>query len=543
MTPEEIKKLTDEQDQALALQKDHVPAPPAAEAPWTPESELGPGFKESEVLGSSEPLRVAPVSAQPIPHPQAQAQPNEGSRGEGVARAFLATLPGLTATIGAQLAHKAKYGRPTGALLEASSNGLKAQEQAQARLDREDAAALARRRQAGIDASAKELHDLRVGKLKRDAARDTEGADPNSKKSQAARAAIAQAYPDIAKHLPHFEGMSLDELSSIQPAVDKAKSDSAAERQAQLIGARGETTIKVEGARQEGRKEIEGLKQEGALNLEKTKQKGRVQLKRGSGGGSSKPYDPGETLQALDAAYGGKTPPEVAQQVKLAAALRDPAKREAALQRILANAPKENRQDQRAKTQEAIAFNKANEGPENVLEDIERTRQMLRKNGVDMDNYRGEDVPGEGRVKSLLPSWMLSNEGQAMRAQLQGNMSTYLRDLSGKQASDKERQQIQEIVGISKGASVSTLIQGLHRLEGIAKAQKARAAAGYTSAHREYEGARPNMAPAAPGNAPDPEQGAPAAPSGVRVRDPKSGKTGTFHGTADEAKAKGYEVL
>jgi hypothetical protein len=33
------------------------------------------------------------------------------------------------------------------------------------------------------------------------------------------------------------------------------------------------------------------------------------------------------------------------------------------------------------------------------------------------------------------------------------------------------------------------------------------------------------------------------APAGVRIRDPKTGKTGSFHGTAQEAQAAGYEVI
>jgi hypothetical protein len=545
MTEEELLK---QREQELALQGTLPPAPPPSvetldsqpegdAIDWASQRPVSVSAPETSPTPAVNPVKAAATAKPEPPPPQGDAE----STGTRVARAALGSVGVLTESIGAMLAAKSRRrsAHTTDDLLSVSRQGTAdIASGAQAT----EAHRTAANREARADYAAQTAYGERQHahsrQVKEEAFSD-EAMDPNSNKSKALREELRRAYPEYVTGLgDDFEKMSVrDFASQPHPGIEKAKSDSAAERQARLLGQRGAQIIETERVKQSGRLELEGAKNEGRIQLKRTP-------KAGAGGHGGPAFDPAETLKALEAPYKGHVPPDVVQQVKLAAALRDPAKRTAALERILAAAPKAAQaattSATKASVEAAKAYEKSAGEAESVLEDIQRTRDLLRANHVDMDHYHGEDVPGMGRVKSVLPQWMLSNEGQALRAQILGNMSTYLKSLSGKAASDTERRQIQEIVGSSSGSSVPTLLRGLKRLEGIAQAQKARAAAYYRPQAQEYEGNRPEMAPAAPGNAPPAEH---AAPSGVRVRDPKTGQTGRFTGTAEKAKAKGLEVL
>lgn len=190
-------------------------------------------------------------------------------------------------------------------------------------------------------------------------------------------------------------------------------------------------------------------------------------------------------------------------------------------------------------------------GQELRVRGLDRGRAALANVRAELSKYLdGEDVPGYGQTGSA-PNWLLSSEGKAMRSAVQRLLDTELRMATGAAAPPSEQKTFKEILGTDTFATDADLRRALDQAERTIGEQE-----GYTRAMypKARQAAAPSDDPSGPGVATDVDgdgrvtvddvmANQPAAAPAVRIRDPKTGRTGTFPGTAEEARADGYEVV
>lgn len=311
-----------------------------------------------------------------------------------------------------------------------------------------------------------------------------EAHDPNSKKNALFRQAIEKTYPEVWAQLTEDQRSSLTiaDAQSLQPMTSASDRNKAATTAATLAGQKRQNHL------------------EDSERLIKYKQdlKNIRAGKGGSPGLSGGTIDP-ETMKALADTYGGedKIPPLVKRRAQLAAM----GKRGAATNAVLGQTADDKARDEAkaakaaldatkgemADVKERIAYNTATEPTRKVLSDLDRSVNLLKTMGVDVDNYNGESIPGVGMVKNAAPAWALSHEGKQVRQQILGNVANLVLELSGKAATDAERKTIKEIEGAAPGWGPAELVTGLQRLRQIARDQIERVGFNFPKAKQAYD--------------------------------------------------------
>lgn len=527
MTPEEER-----QNQALlGSYKSGMQAEPMPEALPQYYQDLA-----SQAL-KDEPALLPPVQAAAQvpakPAPQAGYEQDQGpvyqeeSTGSKILHS-LSSLPGLIKSYGAMQSarslHSGSGAQPAFDRLqqEGTSEIAKAAETERQRRNQ----SLASQRQAYLDKQAAQDRNRRLAREQAQDQWDAETRDPNSTKSRDLRAEIRQAYPELAQSMGQdFDRMSVyDFAHTPHPGLDKSKQDARDEQTLRLLGVRGQQAREAVEQRNAGAQELEQTRHSGRMEEIEQRAKFKSPGKSkagGAGAGTGQPQDVTDLLAALAKEYGGedKIPPTMVQQVQQAAQIANADRRHAALTSVMKGGHATRVGDTAKTENQAAAYGKTAEPAEAALAWSTNVRKELRANGIDPDHYQGQDIPGYGRLGSLVPDQLTSARGQRMRAAVEGEVAGLILSLSGKQSNESERAVLHKVAGVIKGGAPENVIWGLHQLEAVAKAQRARAQASHPA-------------------------GAGAAGSGsIRVRDPKSGKTGTYSGSAQEAKAAGYEVL
>lgn len=527
MTPEE-----EAQNRAL-LEAYDPEAPPPAPTPVQMNlgSMQGPVDQTRKDLAYKSPPQVQPAQARPTPAPVQPPPQDQGpeytppSTAERVLSG-LSGVGGLVKSIGAMRVAQGQRGSLGGAqpsIDRLSQEGTSEIARAAQTQDQEAAARRREQRQAYMD---------RQNAVDRNARRTREGfedqfsaeaRDPKSVKSQNLRSEIRTAFPQFADQMgANFDSMSLaDFAKSPHPGLEKSKFDAMTERQRELLQTRGSQTRDITDVKGEQAKELEGVKQAGRVELKKMPS---VSLhgKIGGGGGGvqgpAAPVDTSETMNALEREFGGKDkiPPTLVEQVHQAAAIPDTTKRANAMRAVMQNA--HNQHTGQDKIGAAAA--KATEPAEEFVTRTRAIRDALNASGIDPDNYKGQDIPGYGRAVSMLPDSMVSAEGQRLRASVLTAVLGLQQAMSHVRTSDQERAAVARSIGAMKGGSAQNLIWGLHQLEAQAKGMLERIRTANTPSG----------------------QPAPAHAPGVRVKS-QDGKTGTYQGTAEEARKDGFQVI
>ena len=518
MTPEEER-----QNRALLDSYD-----PEAEA--EPMPGVLPGYYQDlaeqgrQDLNRPEPARPAVTQVRaPAPTPEpAGPQYTDETIGSVLAHA-LEPLGGLVKSYGAYRVAKNANHSPYGAQAIPAVQGLaesgnRAIEQAARAQEQRDSVRKAGQRQAWLDKNAATDRSRRMAREDVEDQFSLEARDPNSDKSKRLRDEIRTAFPQFAEAMPEFDTMSVyDFAHTPHPGLDKAKFDAQTERLKDIQGTRGQQAV-----------DVTRLRGQQAQDLEQTKIAGRVKLKAvpkaggagGTGGAGSEP-DLSEYEQALAKEFGGadKVPPTLLAQLHAAGKNPDAKQRATGLRTVMQNAHGQNVGGQKQATAETKAYGKEAEPALATIAWTRNLRKELHAAGIDPDHYKGEDIPGYGRLKSFVPDAALSAAGQRMRSAVGGEVAGLILSMSGKASSEQEARRLQAVAGAMKGGSPENLIWGMHQLEDIAKAQLARAQANNARGAAHEAGAGP-----------------------IRVRTP-DGKTHRFAGTAEEAQKAGYEVI
>lgn len=106
---------------------------------------------------------------------------------------------------------------------------------------------------------------------------------------------------------------------------------------------------------------------------------------------------------------------------------------------------------------------------------LDYIRQQFDKTGKD-----GE-IPGYGRIDSMIPDFLLSNEGQANRQAVASFANVLLKTRSGAAVTDPEQKRFLTELGSGKYMPVERLKQGLEMMQGLLDAEKRNAAAGVSN--------------------------------------------------------------
>lgn len=350
-----------------------------------------------------------------------------------------------------------------------------------------------------------------------DRAWSKEAQDPNSSKSQMFRSIIDKTYPQLRQQMgdEQFNQLTPATAGLIQPAIEKSKAEAAA-------------------AAQE-KERVQGLEDK------KTLLKYRQDIKRPTVniGISSRGAlaSQGSALKALADMYGGedKIPPGVRGRLDIIA--QEPAaKRPASYKQLISQATTEGRlaegagmRKEKASFDEKKEYYRQSKLIREGNQEFARSDKIFKDMGLDMSKFDGQNVPGYGRIESWLHTALQGEKGQQVRQRIKQHVASLSRRMSGLAMTEAEQQRYTEIAGAAPGMSDKALIDGYLELK-----------AGYKDADKFVRAAFKDAAAEIDANL---DEAAPAAPQGVRIKSPVTGKPATFKGTAEEAKAAGYEVL
>ena len=93
----------------------------------------------------------------------------------------------------------------------------------------------------------------------------------------------------------------------------------------------------------------------------------------------------------------------------------------------------------------------------------------------------GGSIPGYGRAESLMPDFLVSAEGQAMRQAVASFANVLLKTRSGAAVTEPEQQRFLQELGTGKLMSEDRLKQGLEMMKGLLESEKKNAAAGVSN--------------------------------------------------------------
>ena len=192
---------------------------------------------------------------------------------------------------------------------------------------------------------------------------------------------------------------------------------------------------------------------------------------------------------------------------------------------------------------ERNAYDKAVAPAEALQQELDSFAQTMNSLGVDVDdvdakgNDKGGNIPGVGRFESMIPNAVATDKQLTARRASLSKLANRIYTQSGKAITNSERQILAQIEGMSDSMDENQLIQAYHQERKIIAAIRERAGRNFPEAESHYN---ENAAPR-PGQSARPGAPTKAPAQGVRVR--KGGRTGTYPGTAEEAKAEGYEVI
>lgn len=93
----------------------------------------------------------------------------------------------------------------------------------------------------------------------------------------------------------------------------------------------------------------------------------------------------------------------------------------------------------------------------------------------------GGSIPGYGRAESLMPDFLVSAEGQAMRQAVASFANVLLKTRSGAAVTEPEQQRFLQELGTGKLMSEDRLKQGLEMMRGLLESEKKNAAAGVSN--------------------------------------------------------------
>lgn len=260
-----------------------------------------------------------------------------------------------------------------------------------------------------------------------------------------------------------------------------------------------------------------------------------------------------EIANTLAEQFGGadKVPPAFKARARLITAIKNPRKRAEAADKLYKDAQgqtntsaDDTRQDtgqkQRTDLQEVKAYMKDAEVWDTLQGALERADNALRKNGINPDNYKGEDIPGRGPIENWLPDWAVSSAGQQVRNADLSLAAERILALSGKAINEEEAKRLRAIMAHSGGWGEREYIDALQFLKGQLRHKKERLANAYPNAAAQVDAQEGKNPPTPATAAPGPVK---ARQGHIRVRDPKTGQTGDYEGTADEARKEGYEPI
>lgn len=95
-----------------------------------------------------------------------------------------------------------------------------------------------------------------------------------------------------------------------------------------------------------------------------------------------------------------------------------------------------------------------------------------------MDKYKGKELPGFNPVDSLLPTALVSQEGQQLRQAVASFANVLLKTRSGAAVTDPEQRRFMEELGTGKLMSSSRLRQGIQQMQSLLDSEKRNVAAG-----------------------------------------------------------------
>lgn len=111
-----------------------------------------------------------------------------------------------------------------------------------------------------------------------------------------------------------------------------------------------------------------------------------------------------------------------------------------------------------------------------------------------MDKYKGKDLPGFNTVDSLLPTPLVSQEGQQLRQAVASFANVLLKTRSGAAVTDPEQRRFMEELGNGKLMPSARLRQGIKQMQNLLDSEKRNAAAGVSSDVLDaYENAGGNL--------------------------------------------------
>lgn len=144
----------------------------------------------------------------------------------------------------------------------------------------------------------------------------------------------------------------------------------------------------------------------------------------------------------------------------------------------------ENQQQQQLQTKAGQFSNQLQKiGIPQAQQQLDYIQQTIDKNGG--------DIPGYGKVESLLPSALLSPEAQGMRQAVASFANVLLKTRSGAAVTEPEQRRFLEEMGTGKLMSADRLKQGLEMMRGLLDSEKKNAAAGVSNDVLDYYGSTP----------------------------------------------------
>lgn len=144
------------------------------------------------------------------------------------------------------------------------------------------------------------------------------------------------------------------------------------------------------------------------------------------------------------------------------------------------------------------------------------------------------DVAGYGATGGF-PAFMLSPQGKELRRRAKELQDTKLRKATGAAAPESEQATFGEIMGMGTFASDADLRAAIKQARERIELERSYIAEMYPNARQA------SRRPGAAAPAPPPAPAAPAQTT-FRVRDPKTGRTGTFQGSLADARRAGLEI-
>jgi hypothetical protein len=122
---------------------------------------------------------------------------------------------------------------------------------------------------------------------------------------------------------------------------------------------------------------------------------------------------------------------------------------------------------------------------------VPQAQQQLDYIDQTMAKFKDGDVPGYGRLSSMTPSMLLTEDGQKMRQAVASFANVLLRTRSGAAVTDPEQKRFLEELGTGKGMPEARLKQGLDMMKGLLESEKRNAAAGVSNDVLDYYNSTP----------------------------------------------------